>query len=60
MNRIVDTSSPARGTWIEMARLYGLTLTPESSPARGTWIEIHGEGGARIAARVVPRTGDVD
>ena len=33
-------SSPARGTWIEIAGSNLLQIIPLSSPARGTWIEI--------------------
>ena len=33
-------SSPARGTWIEIARSPRLRGRAQSSPARGTWIEM--------------------
>ena len=36
----VITSSPARGTWIEIVKGGAIMGEAMSSPARGTWIEI--------------------
>ena len=53
-------SSPARGTWIEIAKTCGNYGRNASSPARGTWIEIQNNCIPDELIDVVPRTGDVD
>ena len=53
-------SSPARGTWIEIAVPCFLWQLPLSSPARGTWIEISTISTDSGGISVVPRKGDVD
>ena len=58
--RVPSTSSPARGTWIEIS-FSGILAPPFwSSPARGTWIEILLSSRWALSAFVVPRKGDVD
>ena len=53
-------SRPARGAWIETARIRLIGSPPSSRPARGAWIET-GCASARCRdPRVAPRSGRVD
>ena len=40
MGRETDPSHPARGAWIEIARVGKMVEIVESHPARGAWIEM--------------------
>ena len=61
IERCEVTSSPARGTWIEITFCTNTqTCRLWSSPARGTWIEIRIAALASSVRVVVPRKGDVD
>ena len=57
----IDGTFPARGTWIEIVRVYADgTVNRRTFPARGTWIEM-GMSHTRTAMRQdVPRKGNVD
>ena len=58
--RPVTTSSPARGTWVEIYVIVGQQLYAiQSSPARGTWVEIQTAVRVLVSILVVSRTGDV-
>ena len=57
----MTSSSPARGTWIEIGKTTWFSISRlRSSPARGTWIEIGLSDVKTQIYSVVPRTGDVD
>ena len=53
-------SRPARGAWIETARINQLLFAPASRPARGAWIETVSRDLQKLLVGVAPRTGRVD
>ena len=59
-NQPLQSSSPARGTWIEIKIVGKEVVMLESSPARGTWIEMILNATSCTIPLVVPRKGDVD
>ena len=59
MNTPASASLPARGAWVEICRLMGISLPPQSLPARGAWVEMMLHLPRPTSLTVAPRTGSV-